>query len=73
MTLATLLLFMRFDAFLWEGTRNRASARSAIDIGAAHLDEPEGGEINLERREGRGDRRHDRTSRVGIEYEGIDN
>ena len=41
--------------------------------GAVHLDGPEGGEINLERREGRGDRPHDGTSRLGIEFEGIDN
>ena len=37
------------------------------ELGAVDLDGPEGGEMNLKRREGRGDRPHDGTGLLGIE------
>ena len=55
------------------GVENKVWACMVLELGVVQLDVPEGGKMNLKRREGRGDRPHDGTSRLGIEFEGIVN
>ena len=57
------------EASMWLSNKSIVAATGVEmkELGAVHLDGPERGEINLERREGRGDRPHDGTGRLGIE------